>query len=287
MNRKTEKAFYCIICNGEKYKLIYNNTLKHCETCGFITANIEVGHEELKRIYNRNYFLGEEYLDYLADKPALQKNFTQRLSSIEENTHEEMEALEIGCAYGFFGEVFIKKFENATYTGLDIVLDAVNYGRQNFGLNLIMQDYLTYISGRKYTHIFMWDVIEHLPRPDKFIEKISEETETGSELYITTGDIGAFLPKIQGQNWRMIHPPTHLHYFSKKTLTLLLEKNNFEVKSIVYKPVFRSVKQIFFSLFLLGKPASRLRNKLFEKIPEKWSIPLNTYDIMYCTAVRK
>ena len=85
----------------------------------------------------------------------------------------------------------------------------------------------------------------------------------------------------------MIHPPSHLHYFSKKTITQLLEKNHFEVKAVLYKPVYRSVKQIFYSLFLLNKPGTKLREAIFKRIPEKWFIPLNTYDIMHVIARKK
>lgn len=277
----------CIICNKQDNRLIYSDTLLKCHSCGFITANIDIGAEELNAIYSKNYFKGEEYLDYLSDKTTIQKNFSQRLKHINIDSVKNSNALEIGCAYGFFGELFTNKYKAANYTGLDIVSDAVNYGKHNLKLNLVLQDYLTYEAPQKYTHVFMWDVIEHLPRPDLFIEKISKDTQTGSELHITTGDISALLPKIQQQNWRMIHPPTHLHYFSKKTLTLLLEKNGFEVRKIIYKPVFRSLKQIFYSLFLLNKPKQGFVNRIFRQIPNGWFVPINTFDIMYCIAVKK
>lgn len=277
----------CIICNKQDNRLIYCDTLLKCHSCGFITANIDIGAEELNAIYSKNYFKGEEYLDYLSDKTTIQKNFSQRLKHINIDSVKNSNALEIGCAYGFFGELFTNKYKAANYTGLDIVSDAVNYGKHNLKLNLVLQDYLTYEAPQKYTHVFMWDVIEHLPRPDLFIEKISKDTQVGSELHITTGDISALLPKIQQQNWRMIHPPTHLHYFSKKTLTLLLENNGFKVRKIIYKPVFRSLKQIFYSLFLLNKPKQGFVNRIFRQIPNGWFVPINTFDIMYCIAVKK
>ena len=56
--------------------------------------------------------------------------------------------------------------------------------------------------------------------------------EKGGKTYITTGDISAALPRFQKEKWRMIHPPSHLHYFSKKTLTLLLERYDLKVVRI-------------------------------------------------------
>lgn len=244
---------------------------------------------QLKEIYSENYFKGDEYRDYIADKLVLQKNFSKRLNQIQTNNLPEnkINALEIGCAYGFFGEVFTQNYKKAKYTGIDIAPEAIAYGKEILGMNLINQDYLTFPVDKKYTHVFMWDVIEHLPRSDLFIEKISEEIVKGGELHITTGDIEAMLPKFQKQNWRMIHPPSHLQYFSKKTLNSLLTKNGFEIRNVGYHPVYRSAKQIFYSLFLLNKSSRNGIEKIYNKIPEKWFIPLNTYDIMHTIAVKK
>lgn len=278
----------CIVCGSDNFNKIYDNTLLKCNSCGFILANMSLNDEQLKEIYSENYFKGDEYRDYIADKFVLQKNFSKRINKIRSSniSGKKINALEIGCAYGFFGEVFMNNFKNADYTGIDIAYEAINYGKEVLGLNLKFQDYLTFSAAEKYSHVFMWDVIEHLPRPDLFIEKIFEEIIKGGELHITTGDIGAMLPKIQKQSWRMIHPPSHLQYFSKKTLSLLLIKNGFEIKEISYQPVYRSVKQIFYSLFLLNKSNKKDIEGMYNKIPEKWFIPLNTFDIMHVIAVK-
>lgn len=279
----------CIICDSNYFTHIFNKTLIKCNSCGFISANLEVNDEQLKAIYNENYFKGDEYFDYVADKQAIQKNFAKRLKRVRVNNKSfiKINALEIGCAYGFFLEVFANNFKNIKHTGIDVVPEAINYGKTILGLNLVLQDYLTFTTNEKYSHVFMWDVIEHLPRPDLFIRKISKEILKEGELHITTGDINGLLPRIQKENWRMIHPPSHLHYFSKRTLTLLLNTNGFDIKKITYNPVYRSMKQIFYSLFLLNKPKRSLIKKIFEKIPERWFFPLNTFDIMHITAVKK
>ncbi len=85
----------------------------------------------------------------------------------------------------------------------------------------------------------------------------------------------------------MIHPPSHLHYFSKKTITLLLEKYNFKVTNVKYEAIYRSLKQIFYSLFILNKRNSSICNKIFDKIPNNLFIPLNTFDIMHIKAIKK
>jgi 2-polyprenyl-3-methyl-5-hydroxy-6-metoxy-1,4-benzoquinol methylase len=276
----------CIVCDGSSFSGLFNNTLLKCEGCGFITTNQVISDEKLLEIYAENYFKGDEYLDYVREKKSLQFNFLKRLNYIMKKTDRVRfdSVLEIGCAYGFFAEILTKKFPCNFFKGIDIAESAVLYGREILKQNLDSANYLNYNSNRKYSDVFMWDVIEHLREPQKVIEKISNELITGGKLYITTGDISSLVPKIQKNKWRMIHPPSHLHYFSAATLKNLLSKNGFIMDSVSYPPVYRSIKQIYYSLFLLNKKSRRGLKNIFDRIPENWQIPINTYDIMFVTA---
>ena len=277
----------CIICNKNSFNKIYNNTLLKCSNCGFVTANLTIDASTLKAIYSENYFKGEEYLDYIADKVSIQKNFANRLKDIKLDKNSPHQLLEIGCAYGFFAEVFTTNYPNYKYTGIDIVNEAIEYGKIQLNQNIYLADYLSFNTDSPYSDVFMWDVIEHLPNPQLFIEKVSKEILPNGHLYITTGDIGRILPKLQKSKWRMIHPPSHLHYFSKNTLSDLLIKNGFEIVSIKYPSVYRSARQIFYSLFILNKKESGIKMKLYNLIPKGLFIPLNTFDIMFVTAKKR
>jgi hypothetical protein len=130
----------------------------------------------------------------------------------------------------------------------------------------------------------MWDVIEHLHNPHLYIQKVSETLAAGGHVYITTGDIAALLPRLQKRKWRMIHPPSHLHYFSKKTLSMLLARYGLNVTHVRYPGTARSLKQIYYSLYLLRKRETVFKKLVYAKIPERAFITLNTYDIMLVVA---
>jgi 2-polyprenyl-3-methyl-5-hydroxy-6-metoxy-1,4-benzoquinol methylase len=277
----------CLVCGNSTFEKIYNETLLKCTSCGFVTANMNISEENLRNIYTENYFKGEEYADYLRDKNVLQRNFSRHLSFIisEIEIDKITNVLEIGSAYGFFAELFTNIVKSADFLGLDIAEEAIKYGQQTLKQNLKCEDYLVYPSPqKKYTDVFMWDVIEHLPSPEKVIEKISNEIEQDGRIFITTGDIDTLVPRIQKQNWRMIHPPSHLHYFSKKTISLLLERSGFDVTHVKYPSVSRSVKLIFYSLFILNKKQSKFKKKIYNLIPDKWYFLFNSFDIMFIIA---
>lgn len=278
----------CLICSSHLFEPLYENTLLKCTNCSFVTANLDISKLDFSNIYDESYFKGSEYLNYPLEKSIIQKNFTKRLNFITRNINKNniSNVLEIGCAYGFFGELILKYFPEIQYTGIDISKEAINYGKNNLGLNIHSIDYLDYKSDKDISDIYMWDVIEHLPEPGKVIAKASAELQKNGRLILTTGDIDSYLARIQKKNWRLIHPPSHLHYFSKKTISQLLRKNNFQVISINYQSIYRSLKQSWYSLFLLDKKQKKIAKKIFQMLPDI-NIGINTYDIMMVIAIKK
>lgn len=112
---------------------------------------------------------------------------------------------------------------------IDVTEDGVRHAREVLGLDVIRGDLLSHDFGdRRFDVVCLWDTIEHLPRPDLFIERLAESTESGALLAVTTGDIGSLNARLAGRRWRLIHPPTHLHYFTRGSLLRLLHRHGFE-----------------------------------------------------------
>jgi SAM-dependent methyltransferase len=276
----------CVVCGASDFRLIYDATLKECRTCGHVAANMQVDKQLLRKVYQENYFKGEEYVDYARDKSVQQHNFRRRLDYLSSFTafRAGQRALEIGCAYGFFGEVLLRKFPFLSYVGFDVVPEACNYAIRQLSLDVRCLDFLEAPDPAPCSHVFMWDVIEHLNNPHLYIQKIAQVLEKGGRVYITTGDISGLLPRLQKRRWRMIHPPSHLHYFSKATISALLKKYGLEVLQVKYPSTARSLRQIYYSLFLLNKPRGAVHEFFHRCIPENSFVSLNTYDIMLVVA---
>ncbi len=285
----------CLVCGTNIFIEIYNSLLKKCDNCGFITYNLSISSSTLKEtVYTQNYFCGEEYLDYKKDKEVIQKNFQKKLKTIKSvirknNFPDLNNVLEIGCAYGFFGELITKEFKRVEYLGVDIVAEPIDYASNKLNLNVKKIDYLDlYKADKPYSDIFLWDVIEHLQYPGRILQKAFNELDENGRIHISTGDISRFLPRMQGVKWRMIHPPSHLHYFSKKTLSQLLSNIGFEILKINYPPISRSLKQIYYSLFLLNKEKQRnISHNVYNLIPERLCVSINTFDIMNVIAIKR
>ena len=279
----------CIICNNtSKFKNKFK-ILKQCLVCKHIFADINLNESQIKKIYSNNYFFGEEYINYLDDKNQIIKNSLIRLKVIKKyiSKYNLKNIFEIGCAYGFFLNTVKKNFDRIG--GVDVNKEAINFAKNKLKLNVSNDNFLTLDKNviNQYNIFCMFDVIEHLQSPEKYLEKISQCSSKDSLIIITTGDIESINAKINGKNWRLIHPPSHIHYFSKKTIKLLLEQKGFDVLSISYCGYYRNFSFIlnkisffkkYFSFFLRLLKYLKLLNS---------DIYLNLYDIMIIVAKKK
>ena len=258
--------------------------LLQCQSCGFITANLRLSREELERLYSAAYFTGEEYNDYLAERDLIERHFRERLRVLARHVHPPHAAalFEVGCAYGFFLNVARREFKSVS--GVDISTDAVTYAREQLQLDAVAGDFATLAVREPVDVVCMWDTIEHLADPDIYVRKAAEILRPGGHLAITTGDIGSLMARWRGRKWRQIHPPTHLHYFSRATLTKLLEREGFTTRYVKHDGMYRSVETMAYITLAI----KRRQRKLFEALKRSgvlnWSLYLNLFDILFVIA---
>lgn len=277
----------CVVCGKNSDKPLYDGILKCC-VCGHIYSDISLRDKDIFRLYGESYFFGDEYNNYLAEQKVLLKNFKLRLKILRTliNSTYHKNLLEIGCAYGFFLSLAAELFNTAQ--GVDICETGIRYAQENLKLDVINADFLKHDFGyKKYDVVCLWDTIEHLRSPQLYLEKASTHMSSGSFIAITTGDIDSLNAKIKKNKWRMIHPPTHIHYFSKKTLGKMLNNYGFEIVYNRYCGFYRSIDLIAYRTLALNKKCVWLYDALRKTKIADFNVYLNLYDIMYVIARKR
>lgn len=279
-------AASCLVC-GAKLRPSHLPGLLKCAACGFVTADVQLTDEELKALYGQSYFHGQEYLDYSAEEKSLRRNFARRLRTLRQIAPElhEQSLFEIGCAYGFFLDE--ARGAAKSVKGMDISAGAISYARTVLGLDVHEGNYLDRKMTEKFDVIAMWDTVEHLKRPDLFISKISANLRPGGLFALTTGDIDSINARMRGKGWRMIHPPTHLHYFSLRTMTALLDRHGFDVVHVSYPGVWRNLRSILYYTLAWRSRKSKLYDMFRDWKVFDLGISVNMFDIMYVIARRR
>lgn len=279
----------CVICNNDKKFNKKFKILTQCLNCSHIFADLNLDFSKIKEIYSNDYFFGSEYINYINDKKQIEKNAINRLNIINKYSKNLLNKnlFEIGCAYGFFLNSAKTLFNKVS--GIDVNEKAINYAKKNLGLNVSLGDLISLkkIKLNDYNIFCMFDVIEHLVNPDEYIKKIGLESKKETLLFITTGDINSLNAKIKGKKWRLIHPPSHIHYFSKKTIKLILEKNGFKVLSIEYCGYYRNFSFILNKIHFIKKYFGFIIKFLSFLKLTNLDIYLNLYDIMFVIAKKE
>ena len=235
-------------------------------------------------LYRADYFTDGEYADYVGDRRVIERNFRPRLAELV-RACPSGRLVEVGCAYGFFLDLARRHY---AATGFDVSGDAVAFARDRLGLDARTEDFLdASLAAGSVDVVAMWDIIEHLVQPDRYVARAAEVLRPGGLLALTTGDIGSAMARWRGDRWRLIHPPTHLHYFTRSSLTALLTRAGFSVVSVRYPAIYRSLRQIARGVLVSGR---RRGDRLYAAVAGwralDWAVPLNTRDIMAVVARR-
>lgn len=239
---------------------------------------MQLSREELRQLYSRGYFQGDEYVNYEEEAPAVRRNFRARLKFLRTHFPPHSRLFEIGAAYGYFLQDASGYFD---VSGCDISSHAITHAVTKLKLDVVDTDYLE-IPAPAIPHdiICMWDTIEHLAQPDAYVQKTFGDLRSGGLLAISTGDIGSLTARLRGKDWRLIHPPSHLHYFSAASITRLLGRIGYTDIQISHDSFWRSASSA--SAKVLGsRPATRRIHRILERTGLlSFYFPLNLGDLM-------
>jgi SAM-dependent methyltransferase len=186
----------CILCGREPGPETYwTPEIVRCP-CGLVYTDQRRARPP-GELYGKSFFEGQEaYHDYQAERAVLQRNFRNHLDVLARyKPHGRL--LEIGCAFGFCLELARERWDA---TGIDISAHAVEHAVGKLGLRAVAASYLEHdVPPESLDVICLWDTVEHLDRPDAFLEKAARELKPDGILALTTGDIGSLNARLRGR----------------------------------------------------------------------------------------
>ncbi|MEQ1826923.1 MAG: class I SAM-dependent methyltransferase [Pirellula sp.] len=258
------KASPCICCGTAAWKPKFR-ILMECGQCGFIRADVDATPEQIKRLYQEDYFRGAEYGNYLEDQATHRTNFEWRFRMIKRLAPNLKSIFEIGCAYGFWLECCTK--HHLVSAGVDVCEAAIEHARRELGQDARADDFLSMdFPPGKFEAFCMWDTIEHLSNPEDFVARAYELLPENGWLFLTTGDIGSRMARWRGPRWRLIHPPTHLQYFSLDTMDRFLARHGFQTVNQQTQSMYRNIGEVLGRVSTLGRGVTRWSAKTLTKV---------------------
>jgi SAM-dependent methyltransferase len=142
----------------------------------------------------------------------------------------------VGCGTGGLLD-WLKKHGWHVY-GVEISKQAAEYGNK-YELNIFNGELIE----AKYPSAFfdvvvINQVLEHLYDPKKTLKEIHRILKTDGTLIVGVPNIDSYEAKVFGRYWSALDIPRHLYHFNLRSLKLLVEENNFNIKRITNTAFF-------------------------------------------------
>lgn len=182
------------------------------------------------------------------------KYLNKTINIITDSLNKNSKVIDIGCGNGYLTKKITKKFKNVV--GVDQSKSAIKFAKKNYKgkIKFINSDLENLNLKKKFDIIFLIEVIEHVYSPDNLIKKIKKFMKKNTILIISTPYHGYFknllialLNKFD-DHLNPLWEHGHIKFWSKNTLSKLLNQNGLRIKKITYSgrfyPLSKSILMI-------------------------------------------
>jgi len=222
-----------------KGKMLFSKNgfdLIECINCGYKHITPIPSEEELRKVYEHEYYKSEKplYIErYIEDEEWHFSQITRRLELFEKilDKKSNLRLLDIGSGPGFF--IKVAKERGWEALGFEPSREAYEYSTKELGLNV----YNEFFNEHNYKKIGNFDavnlslVLEHVPNPENIISMVYKIIKPGGIVSISVPNdfnpIQSLVQKMGNDPW-WVAPPHHINYFDHQTLDRFISNNGFE-----------------------------------------------------------
>jgi 2-polyprenyl-3-methyl-5-hydroxy-6-metoxy-1,4-benzoquinol methylase len=233
----------CLMCDGQRHRSIFNEfglDVLQCRDCGHIFSSVPTDP-------HYDGYWGEEVpqSDHFYWKTARADMYADFFEKFVAGRSGRL--LDMGCGLGFFLSA-LKHHPAWVGYGCEISPAAVRYACETLGLERILCGPLEEVDLRpeSFDLITMWDVIDHIPRPDPILGRCRTLLKNDGIFFIRTPNITVQLARARlnkllrgsrpGVNYLQAHH--HAHHYSMASIRRLLARNGFpHVEFVHVRPV--------------------------------------------------
>ncbi|MDA3956606.1 class I SAM-dependent methyltransferase [Oceanispirochaeta sp.] len=229
-SRETSLLIDCPSCGGSSFKIHWQadqGVWQICRSCSLILQNPQPQQEDILQRYDSEYFDYETRNEEGFLKLMLLGLKDVGFSEWDVLSSEEKTFLDIGCATGRLGAWLNDSGWKAQ--GVEVCREAAAYGNSHYNIDIFpgTLEEAGFVDNH-FRFVHASHVIEHLNRPDLFLQEIYRILKPGGIFYCITPNSSGFQALIFAHKWRSVIAD-HLYLFSRKTLKLSARAQGFSI----------------------------------------------------------
>jgi SAM-dependent methyltransferase len=260
----------CTVCGGERLVVHFNvagqqgpeglipttdqfgtalSDIVRCPDCTHMQLRDIPTDAELEQAYGAA--ASDDYVEEEAGQRATARDLLERL----ERHADKGPLLDLGCWVGFLLDEARSRGWNPV-VGVEPSEFASTYARDRLGLDVRREGLMSADVPPGQQAVVLGDVIEHLPDPGTALDRVHGLLAPGGAVMLMLPDAGSRLARTMGARWWSVIP-THVQYFTRRSLTRLLGERGFELRHLGTTPKAFTVRYYLERIGGYSPPVSR------------------------------
>jgi 2-polyprenyl-3-methyl-5-hydroxy-6-metoxy-1,4-benzoquinol methylase len=252
-----DRASPCQVCGTERNArvilILPDCRFARCGRCGLVYLDGERTLEEQHRIYQDDQFEDGGYMGMVdieriaAEQVESAGSILRRAGTSLDALPRELPVLDVGCARGHFLRRLAELTGRRNLVGIDASASMARHGRDDFGLDLRAQPIESAeLPGAAFGLITLWDVLEHLAFPRQALERVLALLAPGGWAVVEVPSERTLFRMLTRLGHRLtggglsgpvraLYHPSHLSYFTPRSLRMLATSLGAENVTLVTK----------------------------------------------------
>ncbi|MCZ7536740.1 MAG: class I SAM-dependent methyltransferase [Acidimicrobiia bacterium] len=263
-----------------------------CDGCGLARLDPMPTPSAVRDVFDPSYFSGGRvggYDDYEADDSINMRNAHLRLDRLAPDLGtDSARLLDVGCALGHV----LRDAHSRGWSALGVeICDEIAERARSGGAFHVAGDLAALAATRvgQFDAVTMFQVIEHLPRPDQDLALARSLLRPSGVIAFETWNRSSVVAKALGRHWQLLSPPSVLWAFDRRSLTLLLRRSGFDL--VHYRRTWKWVGLRFSASLLHDGNRSALTTRLAQiaaRLPLRdRAVPYALGDLVWVVARRR
>ena len=224
----------CSVPSIRRFASIRYISYERCDSCGFVFANPAPPTAVVSNFYNSDFYDNYRTLEEtrIGEEPYFSVSaYTDpvRLAGWLK-CDKSASILDFGCGSGSFVALLRDKFGFENVEGLELNKKSASIALRHYALELALD--INDLKQQQYDVVILFEVIEHITKPDEILSLCSRLLRPGGLLFLTTPSVrsipGRYFPSHCGH----YTGPSHVSLFTETALTRLLARFRFEIERL-------------------------------------------------------
>ncbi|MBN1295659.1 class I SAM-dependent methyltransferase [bacterium] len=248
MDRSRFRTIDCPICHAAPthQHRIFIHPVTHlhvcrCTECGYVFTCPQPAPDQIGQLYPLSYFNFDmeraEWYRRIISRHSIPLHYYEArfrwlesigLAAFEDRCGPARRTLDVGCSSGLM--LFEMERRGWTCAGLDIVPEMTAYlAGKGYDVYTGTTETVSVPEGR-FQFVSLLHVIEHVLSPEALLRFARHSLSVGGWLFVVTPCCMTPPAVYAGRDW--FDDMTHLHFFDRKSLSILIERTGFEIMAV-------------------------------------------------------